>query len=93
MNISLTKIAASLAVAVAMTAASALPSRATTVEELRERGFARVAIHNEPPYAYMTMDGTAAGVGPEVVTAVLKRLGIEQIDWIVTPFSTLIPGL
>lgn len=85
--------AAGVLLAAAMTAISALPGNATTVEELKERGFIRIAIHNEPPYAFMTMDGTAAGIGPEVVTAVLKKLGIEQIDWIVTPFSTLIPGL
>ncbi|MDQ0472110.1 ectoine/hydroxyectoine ABC transporter substrate-binding protein EhuB [Labrys wisconsinensis] len=70
-----------------------LPVQAGTLDDIRARGFARAAIHNEPPYAFMTPDGTAAGVGPEVMTAVLKRLGVEQIDWVVTPFSTLIPGL
>lgn len=77
----------------AVTAISAVAAQAVTLDELKERGFVRVAIHNEPPYAFTTLDGTAAGIGPEVVTAVLNKLGVSQIDWVVTPFSTLIPGL
>jgi polar amino acid transport system substrate-binding protein len=76
-----------------MTGLATVSAHASTLDDIRKRGFARAAIHNEPPYAFMTPDGTPAGVGPEVVTAVFKRLGIEQIDWVVTPFSTLIPGL
>jgi polar amino acid transport system substrate-binding protein len=65
----------------------------STLEKAKSAGFIRGAVHNEPPYAYMTLEGKAAGLGPEVVTAVLARLGIKQIDWIVTPFDSLIPGL
>jgi len=65
----------------------------STLEKAKRAGFIRGAVHNEPPYAYMTLEGKAAGLGPEVVTAVLARLGITQIDWIVTPFNSLIPGL
>jgi polar amino acid transport system substrate-binding protein len=65
----------------------------STLEKAKSAGFIRAAIHNEPPYAYMTLEGKAAGLGPEIVTAVLARLGITQIDWVVTPFNSLIPGL
>jgi polar amino acid transport system substrate-binding protein len=65
----------------------------STLEKAKSAGFIRAAIHNEPPYAYMTLEGKAAGLGPEIVTAVLARLGINQIDWVVTPFNSLIPGL
>ena len=65
----------------------------SALEKAKSAGFIRAAIHNEPPYAYMTLEGKAAGLGPEIVTAVLARLGITQIDWVVTPFNSLIPGL
>jgi polar amino acid transport system substrate-binding protein len=65
----------------------------STLEKAKSAGFIRAAIHNEPPYAYMTLEGKAAGLGPEIVTAVLARLGINQVDWVVTPFNSLIPGL
>ena len=85
-------IAASLA-AILSVGVMALPAAASTLEDAKSRGYIRAAIHNEPPYAFMTSDGTAAGIGPEVVAAVLKRMGIADVVWVVTPFSTLIPGL
>ena len=75
-------------------AAGASAARAEdTLAKAKAAGFIRVAIHNEPPYAYMTLEGKPAGLGPEIATAVLGRLGIHQIDWVVTPFDGLIPGL
>jgi polar amino acid transport system substrate-binding protein len=41
----------------------------------------------------MKDDGTSAGIGPDVANAVLKKLGIAEANWTVTPFGTLIPGL
>jgi polar amino acid transport system substrate-binding protein len=37
--------------------------------------------------------GNATGAGPDVAKAVLKKLGIDEIQWVVTSFSSLIPGL
>jgi polar amino acid transport system substrate-binding protein len=84
------KIALAVA-AVACIAASS--SWGATLQDFKNKGDFRAAIQNEPPYAFISGDGEAKGLGPEVATAVLKRLGIEQIDWIVAPFSSLIPGL
>lgn len=64
-----------------------------TLEEARSQGFVRAAIHNEPPYAYMNLEGKAVGIGPETVSAVLKRMGIPEVVWVVSPFNTLIPGM
>lgn len=66
---------------------------ATTLERLRKRGFIRVAIANEVPYGYMTAQGTAAGIGPDVAKHVLASIGIKHIQWSVMPFGELIPGL
>lgn len=79
---------AALALVVGMGAASA-----TSLEDVQEQGYIRAATANEVPYGYMQADGTAAGIGPEVAIAVLKSMGITEINWTVTPFGTLIPGL
>ena len=41
----------------------------------------------------MKEDGSAAGIGPAVAIAVFKTMGINEVNWTVTPFGTLIPGL
>lgn len=77
-----------LAMIASITTASAL-----TLEEVTEQGYIRAATANEVPYSYMQPDGTSAGIGPDVANAVLKKIGIEEVNWTVTPFGTLIPGL
>ncbi len=77
-----------LALTIGVTSASAL-----TVEEVKSQGYIRAATANEVPYSYMQPDGTSAGIGPDVANAVLKSMGIEEVNWTVTPFGTLIPGL
>ncbi|HTU53977.1 MAG TPA: ectoine/hydroxyectoine ABC transporter substrate-binding protein EhuB [Acetobacteraceae bacterium] len=61
--------------------------------EIKKRGYIRVATANEIPYGYMDANGNAAGIGPDVATHVLKAIGIADIQWVVTPFGSLIPGL
>lgn len=68
-------------------------AQAATLEEIKAQGYIRVAIANEVPYAYMDADGAAKGIAPEVAVAVLKSMGIEDVQWVVTPFGSLIPGL
>jgi polar amino acid transport system substrate-binding protein len=66
---------------------------AATLEEIRERGFIRIAVADEQPYGYLNQEGKALGVGPEVATRILEGLGLERIEWIQTDFQNLIPGL
>lgn len=73
--------------------ASIATAGALTVDEVKEQGYIRAATANEVPYSYMQPDGTSAGIGPDVANAVLKKIGIEEVNWTVTPFGTLIPGL
>ena len=68
-------------------------AQATTLDEVKSNGYIRGASANEVPYSYMDESGTAKGIGPEVATAVLKSMGVEEIQWTVTPFGSLIPGL
>ncbi len=80
---------AALAMAIGLGAAA----HATSLEDVKKAGFIRGANANEVPYAYMDESGAAKGIGPDVATAVLKSIGVPEIEWTVTPFGSLIPGL
>lgn len=66
---------------------------AVTLQQIKDRGYARVAVANEIPYGYVDASGHAKGAGPDVVRAVLKKMGIEEIQWTVTNFGSLIPAV
>lgn len=66
---------------------------AASLEELQDEGTIRVAIADEEPYGYMDDEGRARGPGPDVARHVLGEIGIDDIEWVVTSFGDLIPGL
>jgi polar amino acid transport system substrate-binding protein len=66
---------------------------AATLEEIREAGTIRIAVANEIPYGYVDPNGEALGAGPDVAKAIMEKLEIENIEWVTTTFSSLIPGL
>lgn len=59
----------------------------------RSQGYLRVGIANEPPYTQVSADGNVTGCEPDVLRAVCKRLGIEDVQGIITPYESMIPGL
>ncbi|KRE71631.1 ectoine/hydroxyectoine ABC transporter substrate-binding protein EhuB [Arthrobacter sp. Soil762] len=63
------------------------------LEQAKSQGFLRVGIANEPPYTQVDADGTVTGCEPDVLRAVCKRLGIEEVQGIITPYESMIPGL
>lgn len=63
------------------------------LEEMKRTGIARIAIANEPPYTEVKPDGTVTGAEPEIARAILKRMGIGEVQGIVTPYEAMIPGL
>lgn len=65
----------------------------STLERVKEQGYIRVGFANEAPYGYATPDGKLTGESPEVVKAVLAKMGITQVDGVLTEFGSLIPGL
>lgn len=71
----------------------ATTASAADLEEIRERGSIRIAVANEVPYGYLDAEGEARGAGPEVAKHLIGELGIAHIDWVVTDFGDLIPGL
>ena len=80
--------------AVALTTLPALLATAeTTLEKARQQGYIRVGFANEAPFGYATPDGKLTGEAPEVAKAVLTRMGIAEVDGVLTEFGSLIPGL
>jgi polar amino acid transport system substrate-binding protein len=65
----------------------------TTLEKAKREGYIRVGFANEAPYGFATPDGKLTGESPEVVKAILKKMGINQVDGVLTEFGSLIPGL
>lgn len=84
-----------LGVAVAgLAAASSAPAMAQdALEQLKEKGTVRVAIGNEPPYTELKSDGSVSGAAPDVARAVFKKLGIDNIEPVVSEYGAMIPGL
>jgi len=74
----------------AMVAGSAL---AASLQEIKDNGTIRIAIANEIPYGFTDMSGEAKGAGPDVAKYIADKLGIKNIKWVTTNFSSLIPGL
>lgn len=84
---------ATAAAVLALLGASA--AGAVTLKEIQDRGYVRIAVANEIPYGFVDPSGAAKGAGPDVAAAIFEKLGIktDDIQWVVTNFSSLIPGL
>ena len=68
-------------------------SAETTLERARQAGYIRIGFANEAPFGYATPEGTLTGEAPEVAKAVLAKMGIPEVDGVLTEFGSLIPGL
>ena len=68
-------------------------AHAASLEDITNGGTIRIAVANEIPYGFVDPTGAARGAGPEVAQLIAEHLGIENIEWVTTGFSTLIPGL
>lgn len=81
-----------LAGAAALTVAGA--AQAASLEEIQQSGSIRIAVANEIPYGYIDpVSGEAMGAGPDVAKYIVEQLGVSDIEWVTTDFSSLIPGL
>ncbi len=72
-------------------AALSLGFAQSAVEDFQQNGIT-IATANEIPYGWVE-NGVANGIGPDVAEAVLENMGITDIEWTVTEFGSLIPGL
>src|SRR5690606_29427021 len=78
----------------APSAATGEPAGQSTLQAAKESGSVRIGYANEAPFAYMDSgSGQLTGESVEIARAVLKRMGIEKVEGVLTEFGSLIPGL
>lgn len=82
---------AGLATIAAGVAAPAMAQEA--LEAIKRNGKLTVGIHNRRPWGFRTAEGEVAGFHPDLVRAAFTPLGVNEIDFVVTEFGALIPGL
>ena len=85
--------AAGASALMAIVAAAPASADENKLEELKEQGFARVAIANEPPFTAVAADGKVSGAAPDVAREVFKRLGVGDIVASISEYGAMIPGL
>src|SRR5690606_13741816 len=92
MQIKLWMVAASVT---ALMSAFAGPAAADDgkLEALKEQGFARIAIANEPPYTAVGADGKVSGAAPDVARVIFERLGVKEVVASISEYGAMIPGL
>ncbi|MDX0852893.1 ectoine/hydroxyectoine ABC transporter substrate-binding protein EhuB [Sinorhizobium medicae] len=63
------------------------------IQQLKEQGFARISIANEPPFTAVGADGKVSGAGPDVARAVFEKMGIGDVEASINEYGAMIPGL
>ncbi|MBY5316030.1 ectoine/hydroxyectoine ABC transporter substrate-binding protein EhuB [Rhizobium leguminosarum] len=84
--------AASLSVLL-VTAAGPASAADDKLEQLKEQGFARIAIANEPPFTAVGADGKVSGAAPDVARAIFEKLGVKEVVASISEYGAMIPGL
>lgn len=66
----------------------------TTLQRIQREGVVRIGYANEAPYAYIDRETSRlSGEAPEIARVVLKQMGVERVEGVLTEFGSLIPGL
>jgi polar amino acid transport system substrate-binding protein len=63
------------------------------LERAKREGVIRVGFPNQVPYAYANERGILTGADAEVAKLVVEKMGINQMEGVLTEFAALIPGL
>ncbi|MBY5873123.1 ectoine/hydroxyectoine ABC transporter substrate-binding protein EhuB (plasmid) [Rhizobium ruizarguesonis] len=76
-----------------ITAAAPAAAADDKLEQLKEQGFARIAIANEPPFTAVGADGKVSGAAPDVARAIFEKLGVKEVVASISEYGAMIPGL
>ena len=76
-----------------LSAAPALADDDDKLQQLKDQGFARIAIANEPPFTAVGADGKVSGAAPDVAREIFKRLGVADVAASISEYGAMIPGL
>ena len=64
-----------------------------TLAKIRKNGVVKVAIANNPPYTILKPDGDVTGMIPDLLKAVMARLGVPKVQAVVTSYGAMVSGL
>ena len=84
---------AAVALGVGLAGLTGMPAVAADLDQLKEQGFARIAIANEPPWTMVTTGGEVSGAAPDLARAVMNKMGVEDIVASVSEYGAMIPGV
>lgn len=65
----------------------------STLDRALKEGYIRVGFPNQVPYAYADEKGVLTGADAVVARMVIQKMGIKEMDGVLTEFASLIPGL
>jgi polar amino acid transport system substrate-binding protein len=85
-------LAGALLQSISLTACKAT-QQGDALQRARREQAVRVGFANEAPFGFTDSTGRLTGEAPEVLRALLGRLGIVRLDGVLTEFGSLIPGL
>jgi polar amino acid transport system substrate-binding protein len=85
--------AASLAALFAVAAQTPASAGDDKLQQLKDQGFARIAIANEPPFTAVGADGKVSGAAPDVARVIFERLGVKEVVASISEYGAMIPGL
>ncbi|CAN7742077.1 ectoine/hydroxyectoine ABC transporter substrate-binding protein EhuB [Ensifer adhaerens] len=86
-------VAASVSTLMALVATTPAAADDDKLQQLKEQGFARIAIANEPPFTAVGADGKVSGAAPDVAREIFKRLGVADVVASISEYGAMIPGL
>lgn len=67
--------------------------QAATLDTVKSNSSIRIGYANETPFAFTETDGTVTGESPEIAKIIFARMGIKQVNGVLTEWGSLIPGL
>lgn len=68
-------------------------AQAASLEQIKDNSRIRIGYANETPFAYTETDGRVTGESPEIAKIIFEKMGIKQVDGVLTEWGSLIPGL
>lgn len=64
-----------------------------SLAKFQKQGYIRVGFANEAPYGFADPSGKLTGEAPTVAKAIMQKLGVKELQGVLTEFGSLIPGL
>jgi polar amino acid transport system substrate-binding protein len=64
-----------------------------TLDRIKKEKVVRIGFANEAPWSFAKTDGAIAGADYDLAALVFSRLGVPDLEGVLTKFGSLIPGL